>query len=68
MRRFALIALFGLLFACPDKKIDENDSTLERARERTNTNVDHGTDSPLNDAAHDIKEHTNNNVDEDKKE
>lgn len=63
MRRFALIALFGLLFACPDKKIDENDSALERARERTNTNVDHGTDSPLNEAVRDLKENTNNNTD-----
>ncbi|MBC7793272.1 MAG: hypothetical protein H7Z43_06165 [Clostridia bacterium] len=63
IRRFALMTMFGLLFACPDKKIDPKDSTLERARERTNTNVDHATDSPLNEAARDIKENTNNNAD-----
>jgi hypothetical protein len=63
MRRFAAIALFSLLFACPDKKPAQSENELERVRERTNTNIDHPTESPLKEDVDKLKERTNNNAD-----
>ncbi|MEZ0311814.1 MAG: hypothetical protein ACAI38_08560 [Myxococcota bacterium] len=62
MRRFTAMAALAVLLGCPDEKIKDSDSTLERARERTNTNVDHDTTSPLERAGEKVQERTNNNV------
>ncbi len=62
MKRFIAMAALAVLLGCPDKKIKDSDSTLERARERTNTNVDHDTTSPLEKAGEKIQDRTNNNV------
>ncbi|HSI04446.1 MAG TPA: hypothetical protein VLC93_08225 [Myxococcota bacterium] len=56
------MAALAVLLGCPDEKIKDSDSTLERARERTNTNVDHDTTSPLERAGEKVQERTNNNV------
>ncbi len=63
MRKLLAIVGLAVLFGCPDQKIKDSDSALERARERTNTNVDHDTTSPIEKAGEKLQDRTNNNVD-----